>query len=86
VADRRDVGLGLAAVALPLLCCGAPVLISAIGVFSVSTLLAWGTRIVLPAAGLAFVAAALVLYSRFRRTHVPSACCDDRADTPARTL
>ncbi len=84
--DRQAAGLGLGAVLLLLVCCGAPLLVVAIGSLGVSALLAWGTSLIWPVAGLALVAAAFVLYSRFRRTRVPSACCDDRPGTPARNL
>lgn len=86
MANGSTLWAGLAGTGLVAACCGAPLLAGAIGAVGLSALLAWGTRIILPAAGLAIVAASLVLYSRFRRTRVPSACCDDRPGTPARNL
>jgi hypothetical protein len=79
--ERPMLWTGLPGIGLVVLCCGGPLLVGAIGV---SALLTWGTHFIWPAAGLVIVAVALVLYSRFRRTHAASERCDDPTGAPSR--
>jgi len=76
--NRSTLWAGLGGAGLVAVCCGAPLLAGAIGALGFSALLAWGTRIILPVAGLAIVAMALVVYPRFRRARAQTSCCGDR--------
>ncbi|MDE2167640.1 MAG: hypothetical protein KGJ66_15050 [Alphaproteobacteria bacterium] len=82
--DRSPLWAGGAGVALVAACCGIPLLAGVLGTASVTALLLWGVRILVPAIGLAIVTAALVFYFRFRRVCAQSARCDERPGTPAR--
>lgn len=83
--DRFRLWVGGAGVALVAACCGIPLLAGGVlGTASVAALLLWGVRILVPAIGLAIVAATLVFYFRFRRVCAQSARCDERPGTPAR--
>lgn len=84
--ERPSLWAGLTGIGLVALCCGAPLLIGAIGVLSVSALARWATHVILPTIGLLVVVAGLVLYFRFCRAHVASQRCDDSTGIASRNL
>ncbi len=76
----------LAGIGLVTVCCGGPLLVSAIGVLSASALLGWATYLAWPAVALLAGVMALVFYRRFRRTHTVSERCEGRASTSSGSL
>lgn len=68
MADRPPLLAVLAGIGLLIVCCAAPLLISAIAGLGVSALAAWGGRAIVPIIGLLGVGTVLVLFLR-RRHH-----------------
>jgi mercuric ion transport protein len=65
MSDRSHVTAGLIGAVLAALCCGAPLLIAALGSISVSTWLAHANYVLVPAVLILVAAVALLLYRRW---------------------